>query len=360
MATTIRDLLGLVPLTKLVERVKSGIPDNLPAAFHRVNRKVVGNACRYTQVRGTRQTARFSMYGAAASLVEQGDIEEKDVKLLHAYSKIKMDPLIMQCLRNYTDYTLMERGKDEITRQSERHKRRHDNLRLASMYMMLGSGVIYYDGEGNLLPTSSGAKVTVDFAIPANNQGQLNGLISASWANANTDIPLQLRNLRFQAAKDTGYELKHAFYGLNVPSYLTQNNYVLDYLARNPQMARPYLDKGEIPDGLFGFSWTPIYTSFWEDSSNTNQSFFGADTVVFTPEIASDVYELVEGTYDVPTTYNPVADLIAANNSFQQMYGLCSWAQATADPPAIWQFAADTWCPLWLIPASVYQADVVP
>ena len=83
----------------------------------------------------------------------------------------------------------------------------------------------------------------------------------------------------------TGYPLKYAFYGLNVPSYMTQNNYVIDYLARNPKFAQKFLEQAEIPDGLFGFTWVPVYTAFYEDASNTNQTFFSSDAVIFTPEI---------------------------------------------------------------------------
>lgn len=360
MAKSLEQILGYVPLTGLIQAIKTGIPDNLPPSFTSTKSEVPGNSGRYTQVKGTRRTARLAQYGSPAVKRELKGVESKDVKSLHTFEQIEMDPLTLQQLRNYDNYDIQRLGIQEVDRQQSEFAVYFDNLRLSATYSMLANGKIWFDSSGNLLPTSSGAQVTVDYGISANNQNQLNGIITASWATANTDIPSQLRNLRIRAAELTGYPLKYAFYGVNIPSYLTQNNYVLDYLSRNPNFAQRFLEVAEIPDGLFGLTWVPVYTSFFEDSAGTNQTFFGSDTVVFTPEISREIYELLEGTFMVPRSFNAAANMAAGIASLEQVTGRFAYAVPIHNPPTVQMLAGDTFLPVWKVPDAIFQADVTP
>lgn len=361
---TIQQILGYVSLTGMIQKIKTGIPDNLPAAFQTIEKKVLGDAGRYAQVVGTRQTSRLTMYGAPAAQRALKDIENVDVKLLHSYESIKMDPLLLQALRNYDNYDVQQMGIEEVARQQSEFRRYFDNLRLSAQYGMLANGSIWFDGNGNLLPSSSGAKVTVSFAVPSGNQNQLNvdgsgNVISSSWKLVNTDIPGQIRSLRIKAAQQHGYPLKYAFYGVNIPSYLTQNNYVIDYLSRNPNFAAKYLEMAEIPEGLFGLTWVPVYTSFFQDQNGNYQSFFGADEIVFAPEITRDVYELLQGSYMIPTQFNATADMAAALASLKQVWGMASYAVPSHNPPTAEMFYLDTFLPVWKVGIALYQATVV-
>jgi hypothetical protein len=357
---TLSQLLGYVSLTGVITEVKTGIPDNLPPAFHRVGQRVIGDSGRYTVVRGTRKVARQAMYGSPARNRELRGLKVKDVKLIHSFESITINPLHLQALRNYDNYDVQALGVQELDRQTAEFRALFDNHRLAAVYSMLSLGHIYYDNEGNLLPSSSGAAIDVDFELSANNQNQLNGIITASWALANTNIPAQIIALRQRAAQLTGYPLKYAFYGANVPTYLTQNSYVLDYLSRNPVMGAKFLETAEIPDGLFGLTWVPVYTAFYEDDSGTNRSFFSADTVVFTPDINADVYDLIEGSYLVPSSFDAAADMAAALSRLKMVYGKFGYAVPSHNPPTATMYMGDTVLPVWKVPDSVYVADVTP
>jgi hypothetical protein len=360
MSKTLEQILGYVYLTGVIQRIQSGIPDVLPSAFNTVKKQILGNQGRYTQTFGTRKTSRRVEYGAPAVAQALLGIESKDVKLLHTLEMITMDPLLLQMLRSYDSYDLQKMGIDELNRQQLEFKQRFDNLRLSTVYSMLSNGAIYFDRLGNLLPTSSGAYVTVDYGINANNKNQLNGIISASWANANTDIPSQLRALKLRAAQLTGYPLKYAFYGKNIPSYLTQNNYVLDYLARNPPVAQKFLDQAELPDNLFGYTWVPVYTAFFEDADGTNQTFFGDDKVVFCPEVNTVTYELMEGSYQVPSSFNATQNMASALGSMKTVHGQFSYGVPVHNPPTVQMFFGDTFLPIWKIPDALFTADVTP
>lgn len=357
---SLEQLLGYTSLTGVIQAVKSGIPDNLPPAFFARPRRVEGNAGRYTQVRGSRAVASVAQYGSSAHKRALKGLEVKDVKLLHSYEHIEMEPLVLQTLRNYDNYDQQQLGVQEVDRQEAEFRVRFDNLRLTAVYSMLANGKIWVDVNGNVLPSSSNAHYTIDFGISANNMNQLNGLIGASWATATTNIPAQIIALRIRSAQLTGYPLKYAFYGSNIASYLTQNDYVKDYLSRNPTFAQRFLEQAEIPDGLFGLTWIPIYTSFYEDADGNLQSFFGADSVAFTPEIDATVYEFLEGTYFVPGSFAASANMGQAINSMQKVQGMFSYAVPIYNPPTVQLFAGDTFLALWKVVDALFISDTTP
>jgi hypothetical protein len=360
MAKTLQQILGHVYLSGLVEEIKTGIPDVLPGAFWTTKSRTLKDQGRYSRYSGTRKTAKRAQYGSSSRRRELSSVGSFDVKLLHFFEHIQLNVTDYMSLRNYTDYGVQDRGLAEIERQQLQFRTLFDNMRVAAVMSMLANGAIYFDSDGNLLPTSSGASLTVDYGVSANNKNQLNGLISASWATATTDIPSQLRAMRLRVLQATGHELKYLFYGRNIPSYLTQNNYVKDYLARHPDKRDEFLSSNEIPNGLFDFTWVPVYKGFFEDQNGTVRTFFGDDAVTATPDIGMDVYEYMEGTYPVPTSFQPAAGLAQAMGTFEERLGIFSYAVPIANPVTAELHCGDTFLPIWKVPDAILIADTTP
>lgn len=369
-AKTLEQILGYVALTGTIQATKTGIPDPLPEGFAGNIKGTVGDTGRYTQVTGQRQLARRVEYGAPAVAAPLKDVAQRDVKLLHTFEKIQIPVLVMAMLRNYTNYDLQKRGIDEVTRQAAAFKQKFVNLRTACRLMALHNGKLWFDSSGNLLPSSSGAFLTIDFGVPALNQGTLGLNTStgpwgafgsgAKWDQATTDIPAMIRALKKYALALTGYPLKKVFYGENVPSYLAKNNYVHDYLMRHPQMNAKYLESAELPD-LFGLQWVPAYESFFEDPDGVIRHIWGVDSCVFTPEPAGgEWWENMEGTYQVPTTLNVTGDTVATLNSFKEVQGMFGFGLPCFNPPSTFDsFYGDTFLPIIKNGSVVYQATVV-
>lgn len=359
MANQLQQLLGYVQLAGIIEAVKLGVPNPFPKQFFNITKKTVGDSGRYSQVTGTRRTARLVQYGGPALQREQRNFATRDVKLLHSFEEQQYSPILLQQLRNYENYEQMQMGKQEVVRQTKNLAQLFQNLRISALALALANGRLGFDGSGNLLPDSSysSAVEQIDFSVNANNKNQLNGIISASWALAATDIPSQLRTLKQKSAQLTGYPLRNVFYGINVPSYLTQNDYVLDYLARNPSENAEFLASNEIGD-LFGLKWHPVYESFFEDSAGTNQNIFDANLCVFTPEVTEDWYELMEGSYTVPRSINIMTDAMQSLANFDVVHGMFSYGMIGSNPPGIKQFSGDTFLPIIKIPDVVFQGKV--
>jgi hypothetical protein len=365
MAKTLEQILGWVFLTGLVKSIKTGIPDVLPPEFYSITKDTLADQGRYTQVTGTRKVSRRVEYGAPAMNRNLRDVASYDVKLIHTFEMIQLNVAQYQSLRGYTNYNVQDFGQQEVERQAVEFRAYFDNLEKATLYSVLANMQIYFDGNGNLLPTSAGSIVTVNYNPDANHQNQLNGIISSSWTSPGTDIPLHIRLIQKQSAKDTGYVLENCFYGVNIPSYLAINQYAQPFLARSPAMREKFLDTGEIPQGLFGIkNWHPVYTAFFDQggpgSALSLQEFFNVDAAVFTPKIDSIWYDFMRGTYPVPTTFQPQTQLQGTVNSFEIVQGMFGYGVPIANPMTAQMFFGHTFLPVVKFPDAIFQAIVTP
>lgn len=360
MAKNIRQILGSKNLTGVIQGIKGGVPaDILPPAFLRRTRTIEGNTCTYRKVEGTRQTARMVQYGSASVRRSQKGVSELPVTLIHSFENQIHDPNVLLNLTQIGSESKQRLGRDEIARQTRSFRVLFDNLRVSSVYSALSEGVIYFDGDGNLLPSSSGAVVTVDFDVPAANKNQLGGIIDAKWNVAGTAIHKQIAALKKQALKQTGYPIKRAFHGANTLDYLLGNTKLKELLNRNAGFQQTVAG-GEIPDGFLGLNWTPVDTAFYEDADGTNQDFFGADKVVFTPDPSPEWWEVIEGSYVIPSNLgNLGSDAVASMSNIRAVNGMFSYAKVGDDPVSITQYAGDTFIPIPKVPGAIFQAEVV-
>lgn len=359
---TLEQILNHRNLTGVIRAVKSGIPQPLPAEFFRVNRRVSGNKAEYFKISGNRQVARIAQYGSPAQRREMRGIDSVPITLLHSFESQQW-PLAMTInLTKMTDLSQDSMGEQQAEFQTAEFKKLFSNLRIVSALMALFKGIIYVDGKGNILPTSTGAAYSIDFGVPANNKNQLNGLISTSWDNASSDIITQLLKLRTHALKLTGYEITHAFYGDEIPELIAKNTLAQAYLARNPGMNQSFINTPTVvPPGFGGIrNWIYAGNTFFADKDGTNQTLLAADGIVFTPDHDFDWFEVIEGSFPVPTTVIPQmgSDARAMLANVSEQYGMFSYGQLTLNPPSVEQFAGDTWLPTLKVPEAIFQADV--
>lgn len=361
MTKALQEIVGYETLTGAILDTTMGIPFPFPESFRTAGgpRKVVADKARFFASGGERRTAKYNAYGSPAHRFDLKKADEIPLTLLHSFAEMPINPLIFKALRAKESYEL-DSQLDHVKHQISSMAERFQNLRKAVIGMMLNAGVVYFDINGNLLPSSSSAHHTVDFNMSANNQSQLNSIISASWALNNTNIPLQLANLKKRAARLTGYPLKYAFYGENILTYFSANAYVEAYMARHEGMRGKFLETNELPDGLFGLMWKPAYEVFYEDADGTNQDIWGADDVTFCPEPAPYWYEFVEGSYEVPSSVNIVGDPESVMSQMKTVHGMFGFGVASFNPPSVQSFYGDTFLSNLKNPNCLYQADVTP
>lgn len=361
MAKTLTQILGFENLTGVVMSPKGGVPEDiLPAGFLTTTRGVEGHTGTWTITAGQRQTAKRINYGAPSEAVAHQARSTQASVLLHTYEHIRHQASLLNQLRDFGNTARQARGIQEIDTQTAQFRQRLNNLRVSSVWSVLRHGAVYFDGQGNLLPTSSGAVVTVDFQVPANNKNQLNGIIGASWGVAGTDIIGDVEALKIVARKTTGKPATEAYYGTSILKYLVANTQIKELLKADVGLASAFRQR-MIPDGFLGLNWHPAYEAFFEDADGTNQSWFGDDRITFTPAVDRTWYEMLEGTFEVPTNLgNVVADSVDALGQFATVQGMFSYAVIDDDPPGIKHYHGDTFLPTLTDPGAVFIADVTP
>ena len=362
MAYGIQDLLSYVPLTKAVQTVKTGIPKVLPDAFWSVTEDVPGDRARLVEFQGTRKLARVAPYGSPPRQVDHLPLSDKALVLLHTTEEMAFRDELFRILRQWEQYKPQQQwAKQELARQAAGFRQRFDNLRLAAIQGNLANaGVLWFDGDGGMLASSSGAKLTVDQGVPANNKNQLNGIISASWATAGTDIVSQVNALKIRAVQTTGYPLKYAFYGKNIPGYFNANTSIQNYWWRNQQFSNSYLGTGRLPEGMLELTWIPAQNAFYEDDAGTVVEQFPGDQVTFTPDINAETYTLYQGSIHVPRRFGMYATAEQALADVEEAFGMFRYAYMKINPVQIIDVIGDTFLPRFKVPAAYYFADVTP
>jgi len=277
---------------------------------------------------------------------------------MHTFLNQFHDPVVLQNLQAYDRPDVQAMGIAEVGRQSAEFAALFDNLRISSVASMLALGKIHFDGNGNLLPTSAGAVITIDFSVPAANKGQCGGLVDVKWPTTTANIPKQLGAIKDYNVKTTGYALTTAYYGSSVPGWIMANDYVTKMAQGNVALAQSLLSN-IIPDGYLGLKWRPAGSSCFTDANGTLQTIFPADAVVLTPDVTRDWYELIEGSYPVPTSLgNVFSDAVAAAQSTKLTVGKFGYAQILTDPSTVKQLGGDTFLPVLKVPGTIYILDV--
>lgn len=365
---TIEQLLGLPALMGLMQETTTGLPDPIPKVFDPEPKKVIGNAARLFVGYGQRKTAQFVKYGSPAKQTGLENLGFKDYVLLSSAEVQPIDPLSFQRLHQFDNYDMQKMGAGEVARQVGLFKAKFENARKVAKWSTLRHGKLWADSSGNLLPSSSGASSdwTLDFGVAAGHQTQLNvfgtgAIIDASWATTSTKIPTHIENLQAAAAKETGLELKYAIYGSNVPSAIRTNLNVQPFMPFDSGMYRTLNRSTTIPDGLLGLTWIPAQKAFYEDSSGTLQSMFGANEVIFTPDPKEGGWwELIEGSQILPNTID-VSQRTATDimRDATTVHGMWAATRYQFDPISLLNYFGDNFLYALRNPKAVYQATCI-
>ena len=359
MAVDLQTILGVKQLTTTINNVAGGVPNRLPPGFLTTTRPVEGDQATYMKIDNTRKTARQQSYGGPPKPADQVGRTEVPVKLIHSLEDQNHKP---HTLLNLLDDNGAKQamGAAEVGRQTGEFARRFQNLRLGAIYSMLTLGLIYFDADGDLLPSSSGAVISIDFSVPAANQNQAGGIIGTTWATDSVDIVGDVIALKEAALKATGLMPVHALYGANIPEYLFSNTVLNAMISRNASL-NAVAAQGVVPP-ILGMQWWDMTGAFYEDADGTNRDFWGGDALVLIPEVSRDWYELLEGSLPVATALGNVGgeatDMLTDIELITGMFSLATVGQAA--PATINQIAGDTFLPTLMNGAAIYILDVVP
>ena len=167
MAKTLESILGYVQMTGLINNPLGGVPDTgLDPAFLTTTEPVDGDTAQWTNVYGERSAATIVGRESPARQVAKKSVGTSTAKMITSYESISHKMNLLSALRNLNDPNAQTRAEQIVDAQTVEFRRRFENLRKAAIYSALSLGHIYFDADGGLLSSSSGALVDVDLKIP--------------------------------------------------------------------------------------------------------------------------------------------------------------------------------------------------
>ena len=366
MSTTLPDILQARNLLGNAEQVKAGLPiKHLPATFlggPGVTRPTEGNVFTHTITSGAQKTARYTAYGAPSSGRTMSGIGERSGKTITSSENVDIKASTLMNLVSPSGQR-QRLGESEVARLNAEAVTLRMNLRIAAVTQALFLGNIYFDIEGNLLPSSSSAVVTVAMPTPTTYTK------SASWQTAGTDILGDLASFQAQSLRTTGLEIRHAFYGSRVMNSLMTNTNARDLIVRNVAANGNVLN-GAASGMVFelgGITWWPAFFGFFVDDGGTARQFstgsagtYDQDHVVFTPEPDSSWYEFIEGTTPVNMDgASTSSDFSSAVAGIDIMQGMWQYAVRTNDPVGVKYIYGDNFFPSINVTGAVGICDTV-
>lgn len=362
-STTIEQVLGAEVLLGATGMAASSLPvRHLPPGL--LKGTPINSNTGYVVVgAGTNQTAKQTHRGSPGRPITLSGMSRRPEVLLHSSNtiEIKADTLIN--LKNPANGQVEAFARAEIARQVKECTARSMNMRISAITSLFGLGAIWYDTNGDQLASSSGAVVTVDPGIPANNRNQLNSLISASWATATTKIVSDLQNIQKQHlvnAKGRVGPIEHAIYGSAIFDYIYSNTQAQAMISNNPVYMNAFAS-GVIPNGFAGIkNWWPGYYGFYNNASDTTVTPFASDCLALIPEPDSSWFELQEGIQPVPSgAFGAMSDLDELASNVKMQSGMFTYAYGSLNPVGGTMVFGDNFLPAIHIPECVWIADVV-
>lgn len=362
--TTIDMVLGAEVLLGATKIAAEALPSrHLPPKL--LQGRPVGSNTGYVMVgQGTNQVAKQAHRGSAARPITLSGMSRRPEMLLHSSNSIEIKADTLVNLVNPANGQVEQFAKAEVAREVNECTKRSVNLRNAAITSLFGLGKVWFDINGDILPSSSNAVVTIDPGIPANNLNQANSMISASWETASTPIMTNLQNIQKQHlvnAKGRCGPIEHAIYGLDLFNYIYNNTQAQAMIQFNPVYQAAFA-QGVIPQGFAGIkNWWPGYLGFYNNASDSTVTPFAADTLALFPEPDGSWYDLQEGVQPIPSgNFGSAADLnsLAANITIAN--GMFTYAFGTLNPVGGTMVFGDNFLPAIHIPECVWVLDVKP
>lgn len=362
--TTLDMVLGAEVLLNATGIAASQLPQrHLPAGLFKGT--PVGSNTGYVLVgAGTNQTAKQAQRGSVARPVTVSGISRRPEVLLHSSNSIEIEASLLMNLTNPQNGQMEQFARAEVARRVKECTARSINLRTASITSLFGLASCWFDGNGDILSSSSGAVTTIDPGIPANNKNQANSLITASWATNTTPIVSNLQNIQKQHlvnAKGRCGPIEHAVYGSSIFDYVYNNTQAQAMIQYNPVYQAAFA-QGVIPNGFAGIkNWWPGYLGFYNNSSDSTVTPFASDALALFPEPDPSWYELQEGIQAVPTgNFGTAADLNSLSQNITIANGMFTYAFGSLNPVGGTMVYGDNFLPAIHIPECVWVLDVVP
>lgn len=357
MPTNVRELLDPLVLTESYRQREGIKPTPLTDMFFVNPETALADTWEFFYDPADDQAAPLNHPGAEARIVQIGDGQERRMSLFTVFNKTHFADDVMHALREHGSRTLQQKGRSEISRIMGKFVERHRTLKELIIARVLTDGVVYYDGQGRVLSSSSGAAGTADFGVPAGNKGTIGGLIGESelFDNPSADIPEILSAIDESAeAASVPIPTDVWVHRSNIPG-LTNNLKYQTWAVRNPAHADAVLNGG-IVENLWGKTWHFVGHRYDDPITGSSTPYIPTTKAILTPPPNSNVFRAVNGVTNVPSDIGISSSWEEALNSVQEMVGQYAYAKLVDDPIKLIAYVGDKFLFALNEPQAIWQA----
>lgn len=302
--------------------------------------------------------APMNVPGGSARVVTVGSSKERKMTCFTIFNVQEFKSDLYKALREPSSYQLQDKGRAEIGRLTKKFAARHRLAKELVIAKALADGVVYMNASGEILESSSGAEVTADFEIPANNQGTANGLNPDLWSEADTDIPSVLEAISEQAASDIVPRPTEAWVPYSALQYLRNNDTFIEWAAKNPEYSSKIL-RGEPILDLWGFNWHFVM-DYYTAADGSRKPLVPATKAILTPPPGDSWRVAVNGPTVVPSLDGITGSVEEAIGKQNIVHGPFSYAKIEDNPVRISNFAGDKFGFGFNEPGAVWQLTAFP
>ncbi len=339
MPAQIREILDPRVMTAAYRQVATDRPTPLTDTFMSGTDTVDDNEFRFFYDPADNTPAPMNRHGAPAREVTIGTAKERFMSLYSINNVVEFPTHLYTALREPDSPTIQNKGRSEIARINRIFAARHRLAKELIVAKSLSDGVVYVNAKGQILESSSGADITADLGVPANNKTTLNGLITALFSVATTDIQSILESIVDQANQNqVPVPTDIWVHKLNI-QYLRNNDNFADWASMNSDYSSKIL-RGETITDLFGFNWHFI-DGYYTASDGTQKPIIPRAKAILTPPPGDSWKMAVNGPTIVPKDLSIATDVESAIDNTELVYGEFSYAAVQMNPTKLVGFLGD-------------------
>lgn len=288
---------------------------------------------------GTQRVARITSPGAPSVAGVEEQEEERTFKCIYSDEFSLWNPFENMHLIDPASNRADQISLRALRRQIQFYTTRKQMLRATAALRILMQGVLYWDGKGNLLPSSSGAKGSYDPQQDVRNTGVGvdefgSAILQANWTSTAGDIAGDIQRLVETSVQRFGGQIATIYYGRNIFKYLVANNAVNAFLKSNNQLSTA-MTANELPNGLLGVTrWKRGSKSMFRTADGTAVRNIGDNDIVAIPEVSPDWWRMVEGSYPVVAD-DSAGTIEQAMNKLEMRTGMSMVPELSKNPAGL-------------------------
>lgn len=289
----------------------------------------------------TEDPAPINLRGQPARVLGPIGKGQARLNMLNVFNVLKLEVDTLRGIRNPADASLQVKGRQEIEYQLANFAARHVLLKHVYVAKSLTGGMVYFDGNGDVLESSSGSVIQVPTGIPSRNQGQVTranlgggsgDVFDLPWDNPAALILTQLDELnRRHEQINNGRPLRVIWMGDHGRAWLRANEEVASHFSSTDELyAATAGEAFRVDKYEFRF-----INRTYEAVDGTRQPYIPETKALITPQPTDGNWIIVgEGSQYVPNSIDVAKPLTVdqAIAMWEEVYGDFAYLVADHNP----------------------------